>query len=78
MKRSLKLKKVKISKIGNLHTIIAGALPAQGANIQTLPVTFPITYTLDTLLDDTCQTGTNGGRTGRTGIAIKGNDIVGN
>jgi hypothetical protein len=64
--KPLKLKKVKISKIGNPHILFGGILPVQNANNYPF---HPVTYTLDTLLDDTCQPGTNDGRTGRTGIA---------
>ncbi|WP_298417354.1 hypothetical protein [uncultured Kordia sp.] len=64
MRKPLKLKKIKISKVGNLHEILAGALPAQAAGAYpTLPDTLPVTYTLDTKLDDTCQSHTNDGGT---------------
>ena len=71
MKRSLKLKKIKISKLNN---VLAGAIPAQ-ANQQTIVVTYPITYTLDTKFDDSCQEHTNDNNNGRTGIAVRSNDV---
>jgi len=71
MRKSLKLKKIKISQVGNIHSILAGALNLPAGNIQTLPVTFPVTYTLDTKLDDTCNPGTNDGGGQRTGIASR-------
>ena len=43
------------SCIGNLHILFGGANAAQGEH----QVNYPVTYTLDTLLDDTCLSGTN-------------------
>lgn len=66
MKRSLKLKKIKISKINN---IMAGALPAQNAANNSYPI--PITddgYCADTKLDGDCKPQTNGNRTSRTAV----------
>lgn len=72
--KSLKLRKVKISKIGNPHILFGGADAAQGAH----EVKYPITFTLDTLLDDTCTPGTNGTLGQRTGVARRNQDGVQN
>jgi hypothetical protein len=60
--KSLKLKKVKISKIGNPHILFGGADAAQGAQ----QAQYPVTTGKDTKLDGDCITGTNGGSIGRT------------
>ena len=49
--KPLKLKKVKISRIGNPHILFGGA---------EAPDQYPITYTLDTKHDSECVTQTNG------------------
>lgn len=75
MKRSLKLKKIKISKINN---IMAGAIHVQG-NYQTIIVKYPVTYTLDTKLDDSCQYHTNGGTLRTVGTPVQNiNDRIPN
>ena len=66
MRKPLKLKKIKISRVDNLHTILAGALPAQGAQQHRIT-----DYDLcgDTKIDGDCAPKTNGDRTlSRTGI----------
>ena len=56
--KSLKLKKVKISRIGNPHIVFGGLeIPAQDAQHN---VDYPITYTLDTKQDGDCVPQTNG------------------
>ncbi len=71
MRKPLKLKKIKISRVDNLHTILAGALPAQGA--QQYRVT---DYQLcgDTKLDGDCAPKTNGGNGNRT-IGMPAQDV---
>lgn len=67
MRKPLKLKKIKISRVDNLHTILAGALPAQGAQQHRIT-----DYDLcgDTKPDGDCAPKTNDGGTQRTsGIA---------
>ncbi|AXG68596.1 hypothetical protein KORDIASMS9_00811 [Kordia sp. SMS9] len=54
--RSLKLKKIKISRVGNPHMVVGGAQNAENANKPD----HPVTYTLDTKYDDSCRPGTNG------------------
>ncbi len=68
--RTLKLKKINISRVGNPHTILAGAQQHGQGNAQ--QPDHPTTYTLDTKIDETCKPGTNGGGTlGRTtGVPI--------
>lgn len=67
--KSLKLKKVKISRINNLHTLFGGADTVGTANQQA--VSFDINcYKTKDLNDSDCTPGTNGGTTlGRTGAA---------
>lgn len=67
MRKPLKLKKIKISRIDNLHTILAGALPAQGAHQADRITDYDMCG--DTKLDGDCAPKTNSGRTGQTGIA---------
>lgn len=72
--KSLKLKKVKISKIGNPHILFGGAGAAQGAH----HVTYPDTSGKDTKQDGDCTPGTNGGSTvvRTTGLARNANSGV--
>lgn len=68
MRKPLKLKKIKISRVDNLHTILAGALPAQGAHHADRITDYDMCG--DTKIDGDCAPKTNGDRTlSRTGIA---------
>lgn len=67
MRKPLKLKKIKISRVDNLHTILAGALPAQGAHQADRITDYDMCG--DTKLDGDCAPKTNSGRTGQTGVA---------
>lgn len=59
--KSLKLKKVKISRIGNPHILFGGLeIPAQDLQNAQQNMDYPITYTLDTKQDGDCPTQTNG------------------
>lgn len=69
--KSLKLKKVKISRVTNLHLILGGANGAAGQSAQE-PYR-PETYTLDTKYDDSCIPGTNGGTLRTIGAPIENN-----
>ncbi|WP_046757859.1 hypothetical protein [Kordia jejudonensis] len=64
MKRSLKLKKIKISKINN---IVAGALPRQDAQQADRITDFDLCG--DTKIYGDCNPQTNNNRTNRTGVA---------
>ena len=67
--RTLKLKKIKISKVGNPHLLLGGAANAgQAANGPHHPDTVP----KDTKIDGDCKPHTNGGDEGRTG-AVRNN-----
>lgn len=76
--KSLKLKKVKISKIGNPHILFGGAETAQNANGANQN-TFPDTTGNDTRLDGDCAPKTNGettvGRTDRIPLEAVNNGI---
>jgi len=61
--KPLKLKKVKISKIGNPHILFGGANAAAAQNVR-----YPDTTGKDTKQDGDCITGTQNDRTtSRTG-----------
>lgn len=64
---SLKLNKIKISRIGNPHLLFGGAQQAATNAQQTVPDTI-YCHTKDEA-DNTCQSQTNTGRTGQTAMA---------
>jgi len=75
--KSLKLKKIKISRVGNPHLVFGGVQQAahgQAAQVpdqsEHLDTYLQCTFTLDTKYDDSCLPNTNSGRTGRTGEAM--------
>ncbi|PTX60153.1 hypothetical protein C8N46_107159 [Kordia periserrulae] len=69
--KSLKLKKVKISRVTNLHLILGGVNGAAGQTTQ--EPQHPETYTLDTKYDDSCIPGTNGATLRTIGAPIDNN-----
>ncbi|MEM6719271.1 MAG: hypothetical protein AAF611_08165 [Bacteroidota bacterium] len=73
--RSLKLKKINISRVGNSHLVFGGAQGQQNQEADR-----PKTHTLDDKKDHTCKPGTNGGGTiGRTiGVPMENNHGVQN
>ncbi|MFK7749086.1 MAG: hypothetical protein AB8B65_11895 [Kordia sp.] len=62
--RTLKLKKIKISKVGNPYLVYGGAQNAAANNHKTEPNT--IYCETQNEEDDTCASQTNSGRTGQT------------
>lgn len=72
--KPLKLKKIKISRVGNPHFILAGAQQAAGANDHK---TEPFSVHCETQDDNntTCASQTNTGGEGRTGTTASPMDM---